>query len=108
LLHGFGSYDVVKNNCEDFALYCTTGLAIRGTVTTGSSGQVNFITNAPWKSTLIFGVGKFVSNSLGMVSMVATTVGTYSWNRYKTDIGVRDDVVKVLVEEVVEFRRRNM
>ncbi|GKA93303.1 LRAT-like domain-containing protein [Tanacetum coccineum] len=108
LLHGFGSYDVVKYNCEDFALYCTTGLMIRGKATTGSSGQVNFVTNAPWKSTLIFGVERCVSNSFGIVGMVATTLGTYSWNRYKADIGVRGDVEKVLVERVVEFRRKNM
>ncbi|PWA68785.1 LRAT-like domain-containing protein (chloroplast) [Artemisia annua] len=108
LRHGFGSYDVVKNNCEDFALYCRTCLAIRGKVTTGSSGQVNFVSNLPWKATLTFAAGKIVSNSFGIVSMAATTLGTYSWNRYKTDIGVRDDVEKVPVEEVVEFRRRNM
>ncbi|PWA67932.1 NC domain-containing family protein [Artemisia annua] len=77
LLHnGFGSYDVVKNNCEDFALYCTTGLVIRG---------------------------KVVYNSLSMVSMAAITVGIYSWNRYKTDIGVRDDVERVPMRTWILF-----
>ncbi|PWA28099.1 LRAT-like domain-containing protein [Artemisia annua] len=88
LHHGFGSYDFRKNNCENFDLYCTTGLVIRGKFTTGSSGQVNFFTNAPWQSTLTLAVEKIVYNSVGMVSMAAITVGTYSWNRYKTDIGV--------------------
>ena len=78
LRHGFFSYDVLRNNCEDFALYCTTGLVIRGKVTTGSSGQVN-------RSIVR---GKEAS--------------------YMTDIGVRDDVEKVAVEQVVEFHRRNM
>ncbi|GFP84947.1 zinc finger CCCH domain-containing protein 30 [Phtheirospermum japonicum] len=32
-INGFGSYDVFQNNCEDFALYCKTGL-----LTVGSSG----------------------------------------------------------------------
>ncbi|PWA24460.1 hypothetical protein CTI12_AA628670 [Artemisia annua] len=77
LRHGFFSYDVLRNNCEDFALYCTTGLVIRGKVTTGSSGQVNRSIR-----------GKEAS--------------------YMTDIGVRDDVEEVAVEQVVEFRRRNM
>ncbi|KAK2640414.1 hypothetical protein Ddye_028209 [Dipteronia dyeriana] len=25
---GFGEYDVLKNNCEDFAIYCKTGLLV--------------------------------------------------------------------------------
>ncbi|GFQ01909.1 zinc finger CCCH domain-containing protein 30 [Phtheirospermum japonicum] len=33
LQNGFGSYDIFQNNCEDFALYCKTGL-----LTVGSSG----------------------------------------------------------------------
>ncbi|TXG65488.1 hypothetical protein EZV62_006763 [Acer yangbiense] len=40
LKNGFGDYDVFKNNCEDFAIYCKTGLLViipstRG----GQSGQ---------------------------------------------------------------------
>ncbi|XP_076936802.1 protein LEAD-SENSITIVE 1-like [Bidens hawaiensis] len=37
---GFGDYNVVRNNCEDIALYCKTGLLIRGKPATGGSGQV--------------------------------------------------------------------
>ncbi|KAI3804486.1 hypothetical protein L1987_26061 [Smallanthus sonchifolius] len=36
LQHGFGEYHAIKNNCEDFALYCKTSLLVR----TGGSGQV--------------------------------------------------------------------
>ncbi|KAI3756360.1 hypothetical protein L1987_56180 [Smallanthus sonchifolius] len=36
LQHGFGDYHLIKNNCEDFALYCKTSLLVRS----GGSGQV--------------------------------------------------------------------
>ncbi|XP_071727600.1 protein LEAD-SENSITIVE 1-like [Rutidosis leptorrhynchoides] len=43
---GFGDYHLVNNNCEDFALYCKTGLIVSSkSVLSGRSGQVNFITN---------------------------------------------------------------
>nr|GEW14819.1 Gag-Pol polyprotein [Tanacetum cinerariifolium] len=101
---GFGKYHVVRNNCEDFALYCNTGLMIRGKPT-GSSGQVNAVRNLPWKT--IFdtaGVATIVS-SLGVVPGGVAAVVKYSRNRYETDIGVRDDVEKVNVEEAVVFLR---
>ncbi|MFS7923654.1 putative LRAT domain-containing protein [Helianthus anomalus] len=31
---GFGEYNVVTNNCEDFALYCKTELMIDGKLAT--------------------------------------------------------------------------
>nr|XP_043628684.1 protein LEAD-SENSITIVE 1-like [Erigeron canadensis] len=100
----FGGYHVVRNNCEDFALYCKTGRLIGGRPTTGSSGQVNMVSNAPWKSIITSVLPKFVCNSsMGVVTVVAGT-GLYYYNRYKTDIGVRDDVVKVEVEDMPLFR----
>ncbi|PWA67928.1 hypothetical protein CTI12_AA311450 [Artemisia annua] len=107
--NGFGRYDVVKNNCEDFALYCKTGLMIRGKPTTGSSGQVNAVCNAELCKVIFLtaAVANIVSNlavvpGAGFVAVVACR------NRYKTDIGVRDDVEKVDVEEAVEFRKRDI
>nr|XP_043630437.1 protein LEAD-SENSITIVE 1-like [Erigeron canadensis] len=35
----FGDYHLFRNNCEDFALYCKTGLLIKGDSSTGCSGQ---------------------------------------------------------------------
>ena len=35
-----GSYDLFRNNCEDFAIYCKTSLAVRGFVPVGRSGQI--------------------------------------------------------------------
>nr|XP_043630440.1 protein LEAD-SENSITIVE 1-like [Erigeron canadensis] len=101
----FGDYHVVRNNCEDFALYCKTGLLISGRPTTGSSGQVNMVSNAPWKSIITSTLPKLVFNSsvVGVVTVLAST-GIYYYRRYKTDIGVRDDVVKVEVEDIAFFR----
>ncbi|PWA68784.1 endopeptidase, NLPC/P60 domain, LRAT-like domain protein (chloroplast) [Artemisia annua] len=110
LQHGFGSYDLVKNNCEDFALYCKTGLMICGNPTTGSSGQVNAVFNAlPWKINFdtVSTIGKIVSNVVVVAGGVVAVL-KYAWNRCQTDIGVRDDVKKVNVEEAVEFRKRDI
>ncbi|KAJ6925216.1 hypothetical protein NC652_018225 [Populus alba x Populus x berolinensis] len=39
LENGFGCYNVFKNNCEDFAIYCKTGMLIVDQGTLGQSGQ---------------------------------------------------------------------
>ncbi|EOA38575.1 hypothetical protein CARUB_v10010395mg [Capsella rubella] len=41
LQNGFGNYDIFKNNCEDFALYCKTGLLIMDKLGVGRSGQAS-------------------------------------------------------------------
>ncbi|KAJ3678598.1 hypothetical protein LUZ60_002401 [Juncus effusus] len=41
LKHGFGSYDLFKNNSEEFAMYCKTGLVPNPFENTGRSGQIN-------------------------------------------------------------------
>ncbi|KAH7863615.1 hypothetical protein Vadar_019906 [Vaccinium darrowii] len=35
--NGFGKYDLLRDNCEDFATYCRTGILIVGP---GRSGQI--------------------------------------------------------------------
>ncbi|KAF5815905.1 putative LRAT-like domain-containing protein [Helianthus annuus] len=101
---GFGKYDVYTNNCEDFALYCKTGLLIPVKRVTGSSGQVNFIYNAPWKTALVSVALKVVCGTVAGAVGGGYTVGKHYMNRYKYDIGVRNDVVKVKVEDVGSFR----
>nr|XP_048336958.1 protein LEAD-SENSITIVE 1-like [Ziziphus jujuba var. spinosa] len=40
-LNGFGAYNLFNNNCEDFAIYCKTGLRSRKTIINlGRSGQI--------------------------------------------------------------------
>ncbi|XP_068650493.1 protein LEAD-SENSITIVE 1-like [Aristolochia californica] len=97
LQKGFGNYDVFQNNCEDFALYCKTGLLALDKTGTGTSGQASSFMGVP--------VAALVSSSLnllipGPISVATVTAGMYCMSRYATDIGVRTDVIKVPVEEM--------
>ncbi|XP_068634779.1 protein LEAD-SENSITIVE 1-like [Aristolochia californica] len=97
LQKGFGNYDVFQNNCEDFALYCKTGLLVLDKSGTGMSGQASSFMGVP--------VAALVSSPLkllipGPVGVATVTAGMYCMSRYATDIGVRTDVVKVPVEEM--------
>ncbi|PWA67930.1 hypothetical protein CTI12_AA311470 [Artemisia annua] len=53
---GFGKYDLIDNNCEDFGLYCKTGLMVRGgdnKPIIGTSGQGNSWFRASLRAFLI-------------------------------------------------------
>lgn len=102
LLHnGYGNYDVFQNNCEDFALYCKTGLLIHDQDSPGRSGQVYGGLGAPVAAVLSTSLRLFMSNPIGLA---AAGVSMYCLSRYATDIGVRNDVIKVEVEDIVLFR----
>ncbi|KAI3693467.1 hypothetical protein L6452_33302 [Arctium lappa] len=93
LQNGFGKYDVFQNNCEDFALYCKTGLLIVDKVGCGRSGQAASV------------LGALVSSPLKLLipspaGIATVTAGMYCMSRYASDIGVRSDVVKVRVEDL--------
>ncbi|MFS7923657.1 hypothetical protein Hanom_Chr03g00263361 [Helianthus anomalus] len=80
----------------------------REKLATGGSRQVNSILKASWKPALESVFQKVVFRTpLGPV-MVAVTIARYSWDRYKTDICVRDDVIKVQVEDVGAWLLRNL
>ncbi|CAI9093383.1 OLC1v1028878C1 [Oldenlandia corymbosa var. corymbosa] len=98
LQHGFGSYNVFENNCEDFALYCKTGLLVNDKITPGRSGQVSGLICAPLAGILSSPLRLLMSNP---VSIAAAGVGLYTMSRYVTDIGVRSDVIRVEVEDMV-------
>ncbi|XP_057789103.1 protein LEAD-SENSITIVE 1-like [Salvia miltiorrhiza] len=100
LQHGFGKYDVFSNNCEDFALYCKTELVVCTQRGSGGSGQVSSVVGVPVAAILSLPLKMFVSNP---VVLGATAVVSYNLNRYASDVGVRDDVVKVNVEGVAAF-----
>lgn len=103
LRHGFGDYDVFENNCEDFALYCKTGLlllpaaAAGGGVGIGRSGQAAAALGVPLAA--LFST-PFKLVAAGPLGMAAVTAGVYCAGRYVTDIGVRTDVVKVEVKDL--------
>ncbi|KAL0015184.1 hypothetical protein SO802_002253 [Lithocarpus litseifolius] len=108
LRKGFGVYHVMKNNCEDFALCCKTGLKVIPTVKAGQSGQAaSFKAAASSQAADVFlsVPPAFLARSSPLVyaatsvgSLVAS-YGTYCVNRYINDIGIRQDVTRVVLEE---------
>lgn len=103
LQNGFGGYNIFKNNCEDFAIYCKTGLLIFTTVSVGRSGQAaSFIAAA---SAIVSSPLRFLTTGFGGLSMVGC--GIYCISRMVSDIGVRRDVMKIPVERLVSHPRFN-
>ncbi|KAK6918171.1 LRAT domain [Dillenia turbinata] len=97
LQNGFGNYDVFQNNCEDFALYCKTGLLIADNLGVGRSGQASSVIGAPLAAILSSPLKLLMPSPVGVATV---TAGMYCMSRYATDIGVRTDVVKVPVEDL--------
>lgn len=97
LNNGFGCYNVFKNNCEDFAIYCKTGLLVVVQSTMGQSGQAVSIIGGPIAAVLSTPLRLVTTNVYGMA---ATAVGVYCASRYAADIGMRRDVVKMSVEDL--------
>ncbi|KFK24447.1 hypothetical protein AALP_AAs48179U000200 [Arabis alpina] len=106
---GFGHYDLLENNCEGFAIYCKTGLVILSNTKFGSSGQASSVSAA-------LGVLKrcrpavMVPLTLGTVvsgGVALVGYGTYCFVRMNSDVGVRKDVCKILVEDLVTFYSEN-
>ncbi|XP_030955940.1 protein LEAD-SENSITIVE 1-like [Quercus robur] len=98
LRKGFGVYDVIKNNCEDFALCCKTGLRVIPTV--GQSGQASsFQAAASAGGVILSATVSMARSSILGVAGLAASCGTYCVKRYINDIGVRRDVMNVVLEE---------
>lgn len=97
LQNGFGDYDIFEKNCEDFALYCKTGLIPVDEPGIGTSGQASAAIGVPLAALLSSPFKIFAAGPLGMATV---TAGMYCAGRYITDIGVRKDVAKVEVENL--------
>ncbi|KAI4364043.1 hypothetical protein MLD38_020186 [Melastoma candidum] len=99
LENGFGGYNVFKNNCEDFAIYCKTGLLALDRGAIGSGGQAAAYIGGPLAAILSTPLRLVTTNVCGMA---ASAVVMYCANRYAADIGsgMRKDVVKVSAEEL--------
>ncbi|KAF0889701.1 hypothetical protein E2562_030177 [Oryza meyeriana var. granulata] len=104
LNNGFGMYSLFKNNCEDFAIYCKTGLLVETAFSVGRSGQLASLTAA--FSAVVSSPLRFLTTSAGGLAIV--TSGMYCVGRYVSDIGVRRDVIKVPVERLVEHWARDV
>ncbi|KAL6959755.1 hypothetical protein U1Q18_039910 [Sarracenia purpurea var. burkii] len=92
LNNGFGGYHLFENNCEDFAIYCKTGLL----VPRGRSGQVLSF-SAVISAAVPLSVGLIISNP----GLLPLGCSMYFIFRLTTDIGVRRDATKVPVESLI-------
>ncbi|GMY24545.1 protein LEAD-SENSITIVE 1 [Fagus crenata] len=108
LQNGFGVYDICKNNCENFAIYCKTGLVVITITSVGGSGQASSIASAVNVTGILYSPLLYLSTSFnGLVAGVAGVaavpvgIGMYCVNRLVSDLGVRRDVTKVPVEKLV-------
>jgi len=96
LENGFGGYDVFKNNCEDFAIYCKTGLLVTLNSSAGGSGQA--ATFAAAANSIASISLRFVASSYCGLTLVGC--GMYCYRRLVSDIGFRNGVTKVPVEKI--------
>ncbi|KAL5811951.1 hypothetical protein ACOSQ3_026901 [Xanthoceras sorbifolium] len=96
LKNGFGGYHVFKNNCEDFAIYCKTGLIVIAGISVGQSGQTASLVAAA--SAIVSPVLKLLIPSFSGIAFVSYT---YCESRLTSDIGVRSNMEKVAVERLV-------
>ncbi|CAL9195079.1 unnamed protein product [Musa hybrid cultivar] len=95
--NGFGMYSIFKNNCEDFAIYCKTGLLVETTFSVGRSGQISSLTAA--LTAVASSPLRFLTTSPGGLIAVASSM--YCIGRIVSDIGIRRDVNKIPVESLV-------
>ncbi|XP_015931739.1 protein LEAD-SENSITIVE 1 isoform X1 [Arachis duranensis] len=96
---GFGGYNIFKNNCEDFAIYCKTGLLVFTNLSVGRSGQAASYLAAA--SAVVSTPLRFMTTS--MSGLAAVGYGMYCVSRLVSDIGVRRDVSKIPVETLVAY-----
>ncbi|XP_061347579.1 protein LEAD-SENSITIVE 1-like [Gastrolobium bilobum] len=97
LENGFGGYNLFKNNCEDFAIYCKTGLLVFTSISVGRSGQATSYLAAA--SAVVSTPLRFLTTSFSGLALVG--YGMYCVSRLVSDIGVRRDVSKVPVERLI-------
>ncbi|XP_059456586.1 uncharacterized protein LOC132186615 [Corylus avellana] len=110
LQSGFGNYGVLLNNCEDFALYCKTGLRVvggrnrteTGNTGVGGSGQTSSFVGVPLAAIVSSTLKWLVPIAVRMATAAVGYAGMYCMTRYANDIGVREDVMKVAVEDLAE------
>lgn len=87
----FGDYQLTENNCEDFAIYCKTGLLVCEKNSYGNSGQVN---------TAVAATLALVVHACGL-SMVA--FGLYCYARIESDVSKNDKLIKVTAQKLVSI-----
>ncbi|KAI4299695.1 hypothetical protein L6164_033129 [Bauhinia variegata] len=102
LENGFGVYNIFKNNCEDFAIYCKTGLLLVSSSSVGRSGQAaSYVATAKTAVSIPLLSLTTSFSGLAVVGYGMYCVGRYCASRLDSDIGMRRDVSKVPVEKLV-------
>ncbi|KAL5570880.1 hypothetical protein UlMin_020477, partial [Ulmus minor] len=106
LENGFGDYNLFRNNCEDFAIYCKTELRVQ--TSAGRSGQAasfmaatSTIDSLSLQFSKLFRSGTRDTSIRGLGTLGCKMLYTYSSNRLASDIGVRRDVARVPVEKLI-------
>ncbi|XP_045822181.1 protein LEAD-SENSITIVE 1-like [Trifolium pratense] len=97
LENGFGPYNVFKNNCEDFAIYCKTGLVVTTTISLGGSGQAGSCSAAA--SSIASLSVRFVTTSFCGMTLVGC--GTYCITRLVSDIWFRHKMIAKFKEAMM-------
>ncbi|XP_076936818.1 protein LEAD-SENSITIVE 1-like [Bidens hawaiensis] len=93
--NGYVKYHQMDNNCEDFALYCKTGLWSTDKGYQGRSSQANvFHSTSKDKKHKEWGES---------IHRYATAIPRTFSKREDKDLGIRKDVVKVPVEQLSSF-----
>ncbi|KAI7753424.1 hypothetical protein M8C21_022811 [Ambrosia artemisiifolia] len=90
--NGYPKYDLMSNNCEDFALYCKTGLWSNDIGYQGRSSQANMVHPTKKEDRIENHIQRF-----------ATAIPRACSKRENKDLGIREDVVKVPVDELSSF-----
>ncbi|GBG68918.1 hypothetical protein CBR_g3617 [Chara braunii] len=95
-MHGFGDYDHIQNNCEDFAIYCKTGICIP------------VLEGAPARSGQALAGVAGIRSVVGLKSMPFCIVEYF--REKSTDLGQRSGAMTVDVNNFIRsgkwFKRR--
>ncbi|KAI9100157.1 hypothetical protein K1719_024375 [Acacia pycnantha] len=105
LQNGFGVYNALENNCEDFAIYCKTGLLVIPNISVGPSGQAaSYVAafRAFADSAVVSLPLRFLTTGFSGLALVGCA--RYCMSRLDSDIGGRRDVAKVPVEWLIIIR----
>ncbi|XP_052198885.1 protein LEAD-SENSITIVE 1-like isoform X1 [Diospyros lotus] len=105
LNNGFRRYDTFKNNCEDFAIYCKTGLLVLDERAMGQSGQADSLVSG--LNALVSSVRLKLFTTTDVNTMGATAFKVYCESRIAADIGMRSDVARVSVEDLTTRLENN-
>ncbi|GKC43639.1 NC domain-containing family protein [Tanacetum coccineum] len=99
---GFGTYDVIFNNCEDFGLYCKTSYTLNGGAV--CSKQINSRARLVRMFFLSLALPRYISWPV-LVFVIAPLC--HSTFRYLADLIIQNEAVKTQVKDLSVWRKKN-